>query len=761
MPWKFVLFWICILTHTSAHAEPSAKPDEPALPAAATAPTQSASARTSKPKRSGAKTLKSGQLSEAEKKARLKKIADAEKVLLEKYVGWEEEIKEMTSIVRNQVKFPKIQNRPAVIPMFTLPGSGKTTLIQDFIRLMEWQGTSVPVFIRKGMLAIPFTPLIQTAKPHQGPYGFQGVMYADEIQKLPDNVDELLKKQPRDPKNLTQGDLTFMAAQEAAKAERDHKAWDILGNGVYAQSSDYHRDTYVSWLQGVQQQLEAHDNIIASHETALKAAEAQVASPSKSQELIDYEIKKAEDALTKVKRSKETYIEKTAPGQIAQITNDRFDAFQKYPGLSNEELARECAKDPEEFIRTFKAGFAKLGPQQEIRFNHTIVFLTGNLDELVGDTVAEFRALKPSEQTPDKLHQMIREIPNQAEKMRAIFKSKIGSDDPLESRFQLSKWKFKLPLTSEQWKELVRRQLSIFARDFEDSFKESGRRIKLSIDESLINRLYDANVDPLAGPRDMLSNIPSDIGPFFSNLDDQLAKVSRKEVPKELVLSFDSKSGQIVAQTLADSGQTFRYAEKANIFKKTVSPLAEKNLRMRRKAHHIAGHAVVGMDVFGSLPERLTLELSPTEIGGDRLWKSIDPDLLGYKLNQVPMLLAGHYAQELVKEKGALLPDSEENMAKARVILKEIGSDTEARKALEAAVEPISDEALKAAGGSEEAIAKATRARLLKDTQEATQETPRRICDPGARAGRLARRAHSSDRREARSPGNSWLRRAS
>jgi hypothetical protein len=658
----------------------------------------------------------------AEKRAKymneIARLDRVEKTLLKEFVGWDDQIRQIMSATRAIVLSPELVTKPFVIPIMSFPGYGKTTLVQRFLTLMEWNR------IERQIDVAPNEPFLSTAEIRQmgvhpgSKKEIQGVLTIDEVQNLMSEKQiaelEMSAKAIADKR-----EYDYTKPDVVTQREQSYQFWwQVLGNGTvqikpqrtplqYIQTFNQYRSHIKSYEDSIDSSQKRIDSLVRSANEAHRDPElpAHIPTPDAPEKWTPNEKASIESWREDLKNTKANYtnfLSGSIEPLIKQMKNDQPELLGEWSALRADKIAEVWAKDPVAFVENIEKTSTTIRAVPVMDFRRIIIFVTGNPNGIIDGIHSQLNGAKIE---PDTLRGLAMQI--QPRDMQRWFHTIFGKKDGWDSRWNLDAWKMVLPFSNEQWRTMIDRRLDQFSETFAENLQEIGSEpIKLEFDNSVRELLYKVSVSPLNGPRSFYSRSTEVLASVLTNLRAEMIMIEPENRPKALTVSFDPARSEAVATEVMDvewrwfnksktwlkmgyvnkgdrEGYTSRMKIGVNENAKTVAPRTNESLSRASQALHQAGHAVVGMAIYKSLPMSVNRAASTTDNGIVEMWKAPDVNHHQYKRNQLMTMMGGYIAEKILMPEKFISDYGKTDLLFAQGILREIKGDVEDRRAAE------------------------------------------------------------------------------
>lgn len=553
--------------------------------------------------------------------------------LQEEFVGFDTEIRQLMAAVR-AITFNPSRSSPTVIPMVSLPGYGKTTLVQRAAQLLGLNNRFRQLDIPQDAVELSSAEVRRLAEP-QSPEltNTPAFMLVDEFGHLMP-FSKLRKV------DVTDGQGSYTIDEPKTRLNSLSWWWQILGNGVAQRALDHNSPS-----------AEALFDNLKSHAMDRKAGGSN--------------------------------------GSFGD--NNLKQAFQKlasqFPisiyGLNGEidDLIQQCLANCDDMVQKISENLRKYRANVET-YHHLIIFVAGNPQSIIERLFFKFDG---QEVTPDQLHAAAASIKNTD--LVKWFREIFGSQMPAwESRLRLSQWNFMEPFDNAQWEMAIEKLLKKYEKNFADRMKSLGVSGELKIGQS-VNRLFsDKFIDSKNGPRSLYSVGSITLGDLITRSIGGLLQYGEKLLqPVELLVEFDQNNSEFVIETRQDSQKLTEWRFKFDLpsLSNPLENLRSQELVAERRnlmALHQAAYAVAGMIYFGSVPRNLSLNVAPGDEPIHDIWDKPAIADHWHERSHIGMVLAAMSALTAYRSTTFTANIQEKDMDLVRGILQKIINDIEERR---------------------------------------------------------------------------------
>lgn len=479
--------------------------------------------------------------------ARKQKLEQAACALKEKFLGLDEIIDEVMSLLMPWYLFPKAQLRPTVINLWGLTGSGKTALVQTLVELLEYQKLYSHI--------------------DMGEFESDSASWMKNI--LTDDLSFFHEKSPIICLDEFQFARTLDNNGNELGKDKLRVIWDLLDSGkiqYIPNSSTYYlfrADNCLKRMEKLMKESVALEDGIVTNgvEHFVKACEGFY---------FDYN-----DRSDAVISASYFVTDDFINGMFHLFDDDEF---------SKEQLrARIKSSTLEGLIILVKQGMHTRPASKTLDLSHSLMFVLGNLDEAYSMS----HNMNP-DISADEFHEATAKI-TIADIKKALRKrfrpeqiARLGNNHIIYRSFNCA-----------QFRALIRQELGRI-----QGFVKNQFGWKVIFDESVVNIVYAEGVFPAQGTRPVFTTVKNLIESKVSSL-----VVSILEYQLEPVLiNWKFDNGQFAYEVLDEKGTVvLSFSDQAKLklenLRRSVDPQIQANT-----AVHEAGHAVLAALTLRIIP---------------------------------------------------------------------------------------------------------------------------------------------------------------
>jgi len=564
------------------------------------------------------------------KKERL--IDDAIVTLKKEFVGIDEQIDGIMDNLRTWFLFPELQDRPLVISVWGLTGTGKTSLIKRIAQLLD---------IERDLVYFNFAEI--------------GECSSWEIES---RIEEELSNE-RSNRFFVYDEFQYANTLDKHGEEKDKRSglkpfWELMDTGKIHKRDSFYQirllytmALYLTKINDVYPMKIENGKWVNADECLEPFSSYEIMKfgqyfnfnlegknqPKREDDDDDEDERDVRDLDTGIPKMeskggydffiKESYAEKLIDIQekSGDGIRDRLSAFN--------ELRKMSCDDIIELIGTVYENASK---GYDLNFSDSVIFVVGNLDEAY-----EMALNVDPDMSPDQFHKLTKKI------------TVVDVKKALQERFRneqiarLGNIHLIYPsFSSESFRKLIDMCLDKYARDVNEM---TGYVCRFS--QSVKNIIYKESVFPTHGTRPIFSTVHEIVKtklPFIVR-----CIYEGKYDAKYIDFKYTNKN-TVVSVYDNDNNLLFvrKYKEKLRLEKLRDNTKDEEQALV---AVHESGHFVMYAKLYGEMPEKLCSKTASSDNGGFMLKDSNQVDKIhSYNdlLNAIKIALGGYVAEQLV-----------------------------------------------------------------------------------------------------------------
>lgn len=543
-------------------------------------------------------------------------LKNAEKVLKEEFVGIDKIIDNVIINIRPWFLYPELQDKPLVISLFGMTGSGKTSLVKRLLQLLD---------IERDMIYFNFAEI--------------GEMKSWEVEEMLDTQISSEKSN----RVFVYDEFQYAATLDGHGEEKDNKCglkpfWELLDTGIiHKRGSRYD-------IQVIKRLMTYALRIDERHSIELKNGVWQNADQCLAG-VSEYELEhfrryfetNSDTSANKQGQVDDDYVFNEYNGSLfikESYMNRIYEQYErKNPVIDKIEFHNKVAKmDFTELCEFVTEIINEAEKGYSLNFNDSIVFVLANIDEAY-----QISFNVNPDMLPDQFHKITEKltIVDIKEALRKRFRNeqiaRLGNLFMIYSSF-----------SEDSFRKIIDLQLNKHKQDIYDKWK-----LDIEFEQSLKDFIYSDSVFPTHGTRPIISAIHEIVKTKLPLVVDNLNENKIKNIDK-IVYSYND--GEIVVKS-------YHKGEEINSFStKTLSRLnTHRNVRGKNEqtiiATHESGHFIVYTKLFGKLPEKVCSSSVSKDAGGFMLQDVDENEELSNReslLNQIKVYLGGYVAEGMV-----------------------------------------------------------------------------------------------------------------
>jgi hypothetical protein len=467
--------------------------------------------------------------------------------LKEKFLGLDEIIDEVMSLLMPWYLFPKAQLRPTVINLWGLTGSGKTALVQTLVELLEYQKLYSHI--------------------DMGEFESDSASWMKNI--LTDDLSFFHEKSPIICLDEFQFARTLDNNGNELGKDKLRVIWDLLDSGkiqYIPNSSTYYLFRADNCLKRLEKLMK--ENVVLKDGIVTNGVEHFV----KAFEGFYFDYNDRSDAVI----SPSYFI-------TDDFVNGMFHLFDD-DDFSKEQLrARIKSSTLEELISLVKQGMHTRPASKTLGLSHSLMFVLGNLDEAYSMS----HNLNP-DISADEFHEATAKI-TIADIKRALRKrfrpeqiARLGNNHVIYKSFNCA-----------QFRALIRQELGRI-----QAFVNSQFGWTVIFDESVVNVVYAEGVFPAQGTRPVFTTVKNLIESKVSSLVVSILGYQLEPV----LINWKFENGQFAYEVLDEkSNVVLSFSDQAKLKLENLRRSVDPQIQAHTAVHE-AGHAVLAALTLRIIP---------------------------------------------------------------------------------------------------------------------------------------------------------------
>lgn len=512
------------------------------------------------------------------RKERLQKLNDALVALKEKFVGLDSIIDEIGNSISPWYITPEVIDRPVVISLWGMTGTGKSSLVKELLRLLEIDKRSITIdcgeYVDNNKSISDDVnetfPIDRMSKDREKDYNTSGIVFTFDEFQYANTIDEVGKEVDR---------------------PSIRPIWSLIDTGILTLTSDYEYvveklNTIIDIMSGFvihNPEIVVTGNVITESEAAKAYKnEVLVIDENSDDNPIPLNTQNNSSNSKKKKKEKEKSV-KIIPDDLLQSI---FRTVKKRLG---DEDCKEVIKLNNqtlklgEYFEILKKLQTKFNTPTELDCRDSLIFIIGNLDEAF---------YVSSDLNPDIDADMFNDITSEVSinDIKTALRRRFRPEQIARFGNNIIKYP---TLRKDHFIKVINKEVSKIINNFR---KISS--INLSIGPGIINLLYSEGVFPVQGVRPVLSTIGTILTPYLSKI-----VLEAKEDDTEVLIDTEQTNFKVpkctITLTFNHSG-TRSYEHYLTL---GYSRDPEKRKKRYICAVHELGHAVLYSYCTGKLPK--------------------------------------------------------------------------------------------------------------------------------------------------------------
>jgi len=554
-----------------------------------------------------------------------KELLETAKVELKKeFFGIEKVIDGVIDDISSWLLFPELQERPLVINLFGMTGTGKTSLL---IRLSELLGFGKKCFkfeMSKG----------------------------DNRQKIQSDLEDLFFYHNAKPTMIVFDEFQHLRSKDErglyVQNDISQIIWKVLDSGKFDLVDYNHRkESLIDYSRFLEQAVNY----------GVKAEKGVVIEKAKTFiKLLDVDLENDGYFKKKSRRKRKGFYD---PDEKNKIANLRFISESIIDDLAESLLHKQISEG------TIRANFNKLNEKESLTYffkiledilapkvvdcSKTVIFVVGNLDsaypmsnDLNPDIDADFLYRKSLEINISDIKESLGEF------LRLEQISRLGNIHHIYPS-----------LSKQSYKQIIDKELSGFAAKVEKS-----NQVKIEFTDKTKQLVYSEGVYPTQGTRPLLSTINKIIRAKLGDVLGEAALQNWQSLNK-IIWDVEEQGFKI---SYLNGNKTL--GSKEIKVEKSLEKIRNDNDGEKRVvvATHEAGHALVHRVLFGESPEAIFSSTASSNIGGFVLTNGHKVISRNVGIKKIAVLLSGFLAEKEVFGPDSITDGAGEDLMSAKML---------------------------------------------------------------------------------------------
>lgn len=587
-------------------------------------------------------------------------LKDAETILKKEFIGIDSVIEQTLFNMRPWYLYPELQEKPLVISLVGLTGTGKTSLVKRLVQLLD---------IENDMVYFNFAE-INDMKPWE----------------VEDTIDEQLSNE-KSNRVFVYDEFQYAATLDSSGGEKDNRSglkpfWELMDSGLIHKGAQYYEIHTIKNLLSYAVRMCEYKKIELKDGIWVNADECLVGFPrydiEKFSGYYNFSVNFDENGTVVLNGDKNSVTSYNSEPSICPtpVCYDEYDDCDA-PGLCEDEndytVTRKQGRTflKEQYISTMFNHYSRFNPNvdmidfyhkitkmsfdelmeflndmlkvvskgYDLKFNDSIIFVLMNLDEAYNMSFD----VDP-DMLPDQFHKMTKKL------------TIVDMKEALKRRFrneQIARFGNLFMIYPSFSSESFKRLIDLFLENYTKKVKDKWG-VDIVCDDSVKNIIYKDAVFPTQGTRPIISSIHEIVKTKFPIIVDKVSAAGiteadcfRLSYENEKILANVCLSGKNVAQY--EIPQELRLEKHRN---------NEDPEQQARVAVHESGHFAVYANLMGKVPEKLVSNAVSKDNNGFLLMDDDDNEMWTKEeiLTNIKIALGGYVAEEMVfgqKKRGA------------------------------------------------------------------------------------------------------------
>lgn len=551
--------------------------------------------------------------------SRKNKVIDSAIITLKKeFVGIDKQIEEIMDNVRSWFVFPQLQNRPLVVNLFGMSGTGKTSLVKRIATLLD---------IEKDLVYFNFASISESSS-WEIEQQIEDELENENSQRM-FVYDEFQYANTLNPIN----------GEESEKKSGLKPFWELLDSGILHKRSEFwvartpYRILEYMFKINTKCKMIIQDGVWINAEECL--TNFMPYDINKFNEVFDWGYNGVPSNKPNVEEDNEKhfFIRKEYIERLISLYQK-----SKCTVLDEIELYHKIEKmDCDEIIMFVSEVYDSARKGYDLKFNDSIIFVIANLDEAYRCSFD----VNP-DMSPDQFRKITEQISvvDIKESLMKRFRNeqiaRLGNIHVIYPSFSI-----------DNFVKIINMSLDSYAKDVK---KLTGYNI--GFDDLLRQIVYDEGVFPTHGTRPIFSTVQELVK---SRLPDIMMSITKDDLVNkvtDIVLSFDNDKDCVVAKVLDKKHNTLGVYEYSVKLRLKHLRISKDNDDMQALcALHESGHFVMYAKLFGRIPEKLVSKTADTNSSGFMMEDVDKAKKITSKqdyLNQLCVLLGGYVAEKKI-----------------------------------------------------------------------------------------------------------------
>ncbi len=598
-------------------------------------------------------------------------LKNAEQILKREFVGIDEVIEQTLFNMRPWYLYPELQEKPLVISLVGLTGTGKTSLVKRMVQLLD---------IENDMVYFNFAE-INDMKPWE----------------VEDAIDEQLSNE-KSNRLFVYDEFQYAATLDNSGGEKDNRSglkpfWELMDSGLIHKGAQFYEIHTIKNILSYAVRMSEYAKIELRNGIWINAEECLMGFPRYDIErfsgyfnftvatdengivISDSGLKRINGSVVQGQRityPTHPYMPETGEDDICGDESDGDYGYDDDESPITPEVrtpGRTFLK--EQYITTMYNHYSRFHPEvdmidfyhrvtkmsfdelmdflndmlkvvskgYDLKFNDSIIFVLMNLDEAYTMSFD----MDP-DMLPDQFHKMTKKL------------TIVDMKEALKRRFrneQIARFGNLFMIYPSFSSESFKRLIDLFLDNYTNKVKERWG-VDIVCDDTVKDIIYKDAVFPTQGTRPIISSIHEIVKTKFPIIVD---KVSADDITNADTFKLSFKDNKIIANVCLSDKNVAEY-EIPQELRLEKHRKTEEPEQQTRVAVHESGHFVVYANLMGKVPEKLCSNSVSKETNGFLLFDDDDNEMWTKEeiITNIKIALGGYVAEELVfgqKKRGA------------------------------------------------------------------------------------------------------------
>ena len=586
-------------------------------------------------------------------------LKNAEETLKKEFVGIDSVIEQTLFNMRPWYLYPELQEKPLVISLIGLTGTGKTSLVKRMVQLLG---------IESDMVYFNFAEIND--------------MKGWEVEEA---IDEQLSNE-KSNRLFVYDEFQYAATLDSNGSEKDNRSglkpfWELMDSGLIHKGAQYYDIHTIRNMLSYAVRMSEYEKVKLENGVWVNAPECLAGFPKydieKFGSYFNFDVEIDKNGVATRNHKQTSFRNESEPFSSEDSNSDNEDEnydTSEEDGISYDEIGlrkpgRTFVK--EQYITTMYNHYQRFNPNTDLidfyhkftkfsfdevmeflqdmlkavskgydlKFNDSIIFILMNLDEAYNMSFD----VDP-DMLPDQFHKMTKKltIVDMKEALRKRFRNE-----------QIARFGNLFMIYPSFSSDSFRKLIELFLNNYTDKVRDKWG-VNIVCDDTIKDILYKDAVFPTQGTRPIMSSIHEIVKTKFPIIVD---KVSADGITEADTFKLSYADNKIVAKVYNKEKEVTQYEIPQELrlekHRETIEP--EQQTRV---AVHESGHFVIYSKLMGKVPEKLVSNSVSKDTNGFLLFDDNDNEMWTKEeiLTNIKIALGGYVAEELVfgqKKRGA------------------------------------------------------------------------------------------------------------